>query len=509
MYTAQEYRKDHIIVKYKSSFNAEKIHTFSDSKKMTLVRTLGKTGMTLMKIPIGKTIEGTIRELKVDPNIEYAEPDYVLHIIATPNDSSFSSLWGMHSTQNADADIDATTAWDKATDSSVIVAVIDTGVDYNHPDLKDNIWKNTGEIPNNNTDDDGNGFVDDVFGWDSINNDGDPFDDHSHGTHCAGTIGARGDNGIGVAGVCWKARIMSLKFLSAYGSGYTSDAVVCIDYALEMGAKVISASWGGTGSSQALKDAIERANSQGLLFIAAAGNSRWNNDERPFYPASYDCENIISVAATDEDANLASFSCYGKVSVDLAAPGVNILSTVPNSSYRYYSGTSMATPHVAGSITLMMSYYPQTSHSIIKERLLSSVDPFDELKEKVASGGKLNLFKCLGFSRDIPLPDEPPIAPGPDERDAVEVWNNLVDLSKNPEVRIMIKSDSNNFDAVILNMNGKCIKELRPGSRWNSTTYEYKWNCKDSRSKIVNPGVYLFVLKSDNKRIIKRVFIKE
>ena len=258
--------------------------------------------------------------------------------------------------------------------SSVVVAVIDTGVDYNHVDLAANIWTNPGEIAGNGIDDDGNGFVDDVHGYDFANNDGNPMDDNGHGTHVAGTIAAVGNNSLGVTGVAWSTSIMPLKFLSANGSGYLSDAVEAINYATMMrtrygvNVRVDNNSWGGGGFSSAMQSAIQAANDAGILFVAAAGNSGTNNDASPQYPANYDSPNVISVAATDQNGQLASFSNYGATTVDLAAPGVSIYSTTPNNTYSTYSGTSMATPHVSAVAALAWALNPDATVAEVRKR---------------------------------------------------------------------------------------------------------------------------------------------
>lgn len=332
--------------------------------------------------------------------MKYVEPDYIAFQSAIPNDPSLSSLWGMHNTGQTggtgDADIDAPEAWEVVRgSSSVVVGVIDTGIDYNHPDLIVNMWSNAGETPSNGIDDDGNGYIDDTRGWDFVSNDNDPMDDHYHGTHCAGTIGAAGDNGVGVAGVCHTVKLMPLKFLSGSGGGTTSDAIEAVYYATANHATLTSNSWGGGGYSQTLKDAIDEAGAGGILFIAAAGNSSANTDSTPSYPAAYDSPNIISVAATDHDDVLAHFSNYGVNTVDLAAPGVSIYSTSPGAGYRSLSGTSMACPHVAGACALLKSARPAMSWIDIKTALLANVDGIAGLGGKVGSGGRLNVARAL------------------------------------------------------------------------------------------------------------------
>jgi Leucine-rich repeat (LRR) protein len=314
--------------------------------------------------------------------------------IGIPNDARFDELWGLHNT--ADTDIDAVEAWDTFSGShDVIVAVIDTGVDYNHVDLVDNRWINEGEIADNGIDDDGNGFIDDVYGYDFAYDDNDPMDRHSHGTHCSGTIGGVGNNGIGVAGVSHTVRIMAVKFLNDSGSGYTSNAIKAVIYAVDNGAQILSNSWGGGGFSQGLEDAITYAHDHDVLFVAAAGNSSSNNDVNPHYPSSYENSNILAVASTDRNDAKASTSCYGLTSVDLGAPGVSILSSVPDNGYGFKSGTSMATPHVAGAAALLKGYNPSLSALQLKSIIMDSVDLVDSMDGITVTGGRLNLNNAL------------------------------------------------------------------------------------------------------------------
>ncbi len=297
--------------------------------------------------------------------------------------------------------IDAETAWAVTQGSKdIIVADIDTGVDYNHPDLINNMWRNEAEIPGNGRDDDRNGFVDDIVGWDFRDKDARPFDDNSHGSHTSGTIAATGGNGVGISGVAQRTSIMALRFLGgANGSGTSDDAVKSIQYATANGAHLSSNSWGGGGFSQALYDAIQEAGEAGILFIAAAGNANSDNDAAPSYPASYDLDNIISVAATDSRDSRASFSNYGATTVDLAAPGVQVLSTVPGGAYKSYSGTSMATPHVAGAAALILAAYPDLSAADLKSLLLESVDSIPGLDGVVLTGGRLNIANAFEMAR--------------------------------------------------------------------------------------------------------------
>jgi subtilisin family serine protease len=361
----------------------------------------GFTTRTLLKMKLYSTgkdaVLSAIRQISKDPNVEYAEPDYIVKAINTPNDEYFSRLYAMNNQGQTggkvDADIDAVEAWDSFTGNpdDILIGVIDTGIDYLHPDLVDNIWKNPGEIPNNGIDDDGNGFIDDYYGWDFAYDDNDPDDQHGHGTHVSGTIAGKGNNGIGVTGVMWNARVMALKFLDASGSGTTSDAIDAVNYATIMNVQVTNNSWGGGGYSQALEEAIASSG----IFVAAAGNNGTDNDQYPEYPGSYTLDNIISVAATDHNDSLAYFSCYGRNSVDLSAPGVDILSSLPGNNYDAWSGTSMATPHVTGAVALLWSNNSSLTSTDVKSAILQSVDKIPSLENRTVSGGRLNIQKML------------------------------------------------------------------------------------------------------------------
>lgn len=275
-------------------------------------------------------------------------------------------------------------------------------MDYTHPDLAGNIWVNPGEIPNNGIDDDGNGYVDDVYGYDFINNDNDPMDDNGHGTHCAGIIGAIGNNGIGVAGVTWKVKIMPLKFLRADGTGDTAASLNAIAYARRMGADIISCSWGGKAKSQALGDAIASTNA---LFPCAAGNEGSDNDKTPHYPSGFDLPQIISVAASDAKDGIPAFSNYGATKVDVAAPGDWIMSTYPTSLGHQYvkmKGTSMATPYVSGLAALLLAKEPSLTPAKLKARIMDTVDKLPAFAGKTVSGGRINVYKALGGGGSTP-----------------------------------------------------------------------------------------------------------
>jgi subtilisin family serine protease len=371
----------------------------------------GKSGdLILVDSKLG-TMEA-IEKLKSMPEVEYAEPNWIYEHFATSNDPYFTnnSLWGMSAGGNQFGSR-AASAWaaNKLGSSSVYVGIIDEGYMYDHEDLAANAGVNPGEIAGNGVDDDGNGLVDDVYGWDFDGNNNSLFDGTSddHGTHVAGTIGGVGGNGIGVAGVAWNVKLMGAKFLGSRG-GTTSNAIKAVDYFTDLkqsqGLNIVATnnSWGGGGYSQALKDAIDRADAAGILFIAAAGNSGTDNDASASYPSNYDSPNVIAVASITSSGGLSSFSQYGATTVDIGAPGSGIWSTVPASSgkgkratitsgYASYNGTSMATPHVTGAAALYASIYPNASAAQIKAAILGSVTPTPSLAGKTLTGGRLNV----------------------------------------------------------------------------------------------------------------------
>ncbi len=320
-----------LLVKYKPAVRATATKYFRSRWGVSTLRRFRRVGIQHVKLPRNMTVEEALEIYRNDPDVEYVEPNYYRYATATtPDDTFFSDLWGLNNA--GDTDIDAPEAWDITQgNSNVVVAVLDSGVDYNHPDLFNNMWTNSGEIAGNGLDDDGNGKIDDVRGWDFVDDDNDPIDSDDHGTHVAGTIAAVGNNGTGITGVSWSAQIMPLRFLDAFGSGSVADAIEAIDYAIDKGANIINASYGSYTFSTAERDAIVRARDAGILFVAAAGNDSWNNDSlTKHYPSSYDLDNIIAVAATDQNDNLASFSNFGATSVDVAAPGTNIFSSRPD-----------------------------------------------------------------------------------------------------------------------------------------------------------------------------------
>lgn len=407
-----------ILLRFKASANNQtrqqvlQSASCTETKRFRLVQ-----GLTLVNVQPGMSTKDALSLLSSNSQVLYAEPNYIVSTTAIPNDPRFAELYGLDNNGQTggttDADIDAPEAWDSQTGTDVVVAVIDTGLDYNHEDIAGNVWSNPGEIPNNGIDDDNNGYIDDTRGWDFVNDDNDPFDDNDHGTHVSGTIAAVGNNGIGVAGVNWSARIMPLKFLSARGSGSTADAISALDYAVMMGARISNNSWGGGAFSQALFDSIAAAQTAGHLFVAAAGNSSANTDTSPSYPASYDLDNIVSVAATDDNDALASFSNFGALSVDLGAPGVSILSTTPANTYSSFSGTSMASPHVAGVAALVLAEDPSLDLVGLKAVLMDSVDAISALAGITVTGGRLNAANAVaGLVRVVVTPAATTIAAG-------------------------------------------------------------------------------------------------
>ena len=407
-----------LIVKFKSGLGDQR--SFIAGAGATSLHTFSSSGAQLLQFARGIK-EGDLKSIAAglasDPRVQYVEANTILHTNEVkPNDPKFKDLYALKNTGQgggiAGADIHATEAWDVSTGSRrVVVGIIDTGVDYTHPDIMPNLWTNPGESgldaaghdkKSNGIDDDHNGFVDDWRGWNFVNNTNNAADDNEHGTHVAGTIGAKGNDGIGVVGVNWDVSLVALKFLDASGSGSLADATRAIDYAGTLGLTLTSNSWGGGGYSETMKAAIESNKTKGVLFIAAAGNDGVDNDHSPHYPASYALDNVISVAATDNRDELANFSCYGKTSVHLGAPGVNIISSVPGGGYAALSGTSMATPHVAGAAALIKAVYPAATAADIKARLVNSVDPIDALEDKAISGGRLNLASAISSDTAAP-----------------------------------------------------------------------------------------------------------
>jgi subtilisin family serine protease len=414
-----------LIVKPKETASPSELAALKAAMGVTQVTTASQSG-----IQIWKTSSGNVEQLLSNninnPALEYMELDYKITLpnvqttsptqqnLATttsqttpPNDPDFPKLWGLNNTGQTggkpDADIDFPEALALVTGTQKkAVGVIDSGIDYTHPDLAANMWKNPKEIVGiNGKDDDDNGYIDDIYGWDFANNDNDPMDDNEHGTHVAGTVGAVGNNNLGVIGVAPNnVSLVALKFLDASGSGATSNAILALDYATANDILITNNSWGGLLPipSKALKAAITAFEEKGGLFVAAAGNSSLNTDLVAAYPASYPHDSIISVAATDHKDLLAYYSNYGKHTVDIAAPGSEIYSTLPGGNYGYLSGTSMASPHVAGAVALVWSQNPDLTAPQVKQKVMGSTEPYFNPLGVFSKAGRLNLFKALGGS---------------------------------------------------------------------------------------------------------------
>lgn len=366
-----------------------------------LVSEVGAKSSARTRVVDRALIDAKCQELVGDQDL-ICEPNYIYRINKTPNDSSYSELWGM-------TKIGAPAAWDITTgSSSVIVAVIDTGVAYNHPDLAANIALNTGEVPDNGVDDDGNGYIDDYYGYNFSAGNGNPDDVDGHGTHCAGTIGGVGDNSTGVAGVNWTVGLLPVKVLGDDGSGFNSDITAGIDYARIRGAKVMNMSLGGPGESSAMLEAIERARDAGILVAAAAGNDGEDNDVVSSFPANYNVANLISVAASNSSDKLADFSNYGAQKVHIAAPGVSILSSYSGNGYEYLDGTSMATPHVAGVAALIWAANAELSVTQVKDLILNTATSVSSMQGWIKTGGRLNANAAVSGAVGLtPAPDQP------------------------------------------------------------------------------------------------------
>ena len=416
------FQRDQVIVQFRADATegdkARVMGRVNGNRADVLARGKGRSGdVELLNARGHADIVDLLAELYADDAVEFAEPNWIVQHAATSNDTYYTngSLWGMYGNASSPANqfgSQAAEVWAKAGGtncSNVVVGIIDEGYMFNHADLAANAFTNPGEIAGNGRDDDGNGYIDDVYGWDFDGNNNTVFDGvaDDHGTHVAGTIGAVGGNGTGVAGVCWSVKMMGAKFLGSRG-GTTANAIKAVDYFTDLkqrhGLNLVATnnSWGGGGYSQALKDAIDRADAAGILFIAAAGNSGANNDASPAYPSGYTSPNVIAVAALTSSGALASYSQYGATTVDIAAPGSGVWSTVPvsggkgknatvGSGYASYNGTSMATPHVTGAAALYAARNPGATAAQIKAAILNNATPTPLVQGKVATNGRLNV----------------------------------------------------------------------------------------------------------------------
>ena len=392
-------------------------------------RGLAVAGLQLVTLPPDAADADRARTaLDGSRGVLYTEPNFTRRLQVTPDDTHFGLLWGLHNTGQVmggtagtpDADIDAPEAWELTTGSPVTtVAVVDTGVDESHPDLAPQGWANPGETgagrETNGIDDDQNGYVDDTQGWDWVAQDSDPDDEHGHGTHVAGTVAARGNDGQGVTGVSWQSRLMALRVLDEDGEGTVADVVDAYSYAAANGAPIVNASLGSSGFSFTEYDMLRSL--PGTLFVVAAGNDGESNEVNPHYPCSYALPNVVCVAASNNRDGLAGFSNYGATSVDLAAPGRSTFSTWPG-GYTYASGTSMATPHVSGVAALVHSRLPGASVATMRNALLAGVDPQPAFAGKTVTGGRLNALRSLEApaapAPAAPAPAAPPAATAPE-----------------------------------------------------------------------------------------------
>jgi subtilisin family serine protease len=424
------YRQGELLVKFRQGVVASSSLKTHDAVGARRIRRMSVLNVEQVSLPSGLSVKDAIVRYMQDPNVEYAEPNYLRHADSVqpsafiPDDPYFGEEWGFWNTGafvggTPGADVKAPDAWSLTAGSSdVVIALLDTGIDYNHPDLRDNIWSNPGEVCNDGIDNDGNGFIDDCRGWNFAADTNDPLDDDGHGTLVAGIIGARGNDNAGMAGMMWHVRLMPLKILNAQGEGSVADEAAAIDYAVMMkktkgiNIKAMNASFGGSGFSNTENTAISAANDEGILMTAAAGNGNkfgigLDDDSTPEYPASYGLPNIIAVAATDPNDSLASFSNFGVNSVDVAAPGVFILSALSSAEgivpctaevhpgFDICSGTSFSVPFVTGLTGLISTSYPYFSADQVKGTILRYVDVLPSLEGKILTGGRINAFKAV------------------------------------------------------------------------------------------------------------------
>ncbi len=485
-----------VLVKIREGKSAAALQGMQIKKELNLL-----AGRFALVTTAQKSVAVAIAELEANPAVEYAEPNFIYTAInntsnvermlarseAAQGDDRFGLLWGLANTGKnepdrngapgtevgvAGVDVNALKAWQITKGSrDITIAVIDTGIDYNHPDLAANMWVNAGEVAGDGIDNDKNGYIDDVYGWNAAVDNGNPFDGHGHGTHCAGTIGAIHSNG-GVAGVMADVKIMAVKFLTDSGSGSLVDAIEAIDYATKMDVDLMSNSWGGGGYTQALFDSIKAASDKGIVFVAAAGNSTSNNDVRANYPSNYATENMIAVAAITHQDQLASFSSYGKRTVHISAPGRNVLSTTPNNGYSVFSGTSMATPHVSGVLGLYLAQEGRRPHAETLERLMATSVPSSAYRRTTVSGGRADAYNLLTNTR--PARQDPPADQWQSERmsdvfESVHPYPNSSKLSRTITVagakyiRVVVKkldSESGYDFLTVKDASGAVIEKL-------------------------------------------------
>lgn len=443
------YRTDRIIVRTVPGASAAALGQLHQRRGGARGRTFQHGRETqVVKLPPGRSVADALAAYRKDAVVESVEPDYLIQALIAPNDSRYQNQdqWNLHNTGIyggvPGADVAAEAGWELRHDAGdIIVAVIDSGVRYTHEDLAGNMWVNPGENGldslgrnkrTNGLDDDANGYVDDVHGINVLNGSGDPFDDWGHGTHVAGIVGGVGNNGVGIAGVAWRVKIMACKFIDAAANYSVSDAIASLDYARRNGAKIVTASWGGYSfESPALRDAIGTLRESGIIVTAAAGNDNSNNDTMPLYPASYPFDNIVAVAATTRTDARAGYSNFGATTVDLGAPGSPVFSTWAgaDNDYRYNEGTSMAAPHVAGACALLWARFPTDTYQQIIQRILTTVDPAPDLNGRTTSGGRLNLAAALASGTAPPPPPPPAILPAPTGLSAAATSESAITLA--------------------------------------------------------------------------------
>jgi len=501
-----------VLVKYRVGVAASEQESALQRAGLQVVRRSATLGFISCRT--NKSVDDIVQECKRDPNIEYAEPNYYLYAVETipegepfavkqgstrvPNDPRFGDQWNMNN--GNDADIDGPEAWATQTGSNdVLVAVIDTGVDYDHEDLKEQMWINPGESgggkERNGVDDDNNGYKDDYRGWNFAFDSNDPYDNNGHGTHCAGMVGAVGNNGKGVAGVNWRVKIMALKFLGQDGSGTTEDAAEAIIYAAKMGAKISSNSWGGGENSRTLQDAIQFAHDRGALFIAAAGNESSNTDRTPNYPSTYAVPNVVAVASSDRNDALSSFSNYGRYTVDLAAPGSSILSAQPLSRYQLLSGTSMATPHVAGAAALIWAQYPTLNMKQVIVRMYGSTDRKNAFVNRMATGGRLNIANAFSNKPLIALTTDLPYTnnvTGP-----YNVSTSVVDDGTVTNVKLVYSVNSATSDSLDMTSTGNDAYAASIPGKPLETTISYVIVARDNANNRSVSQTYTFKVTNE------------
>ena len=465
---------------------------------------LGRSGALLVRLA-APTAATAVDRHAGNPILAYIEPNFVYAAALVPNESWFSQQWSLLNTGQTGgtpgADIHATSAWDLATGlPSVVVGVIDSGIDLAHPDLAANLYVNPDEIPGNGVDDDANGFIDDVHGWDFVNDDNDPQDDNGHGTLMAGIAGAVANNGVGIAGVCWRVSLLPIKFLDDGGFGTTADAIRALDYAVTMGVPITNNAWGGGAFSQALLDAILAAEQAGTVFVASAGAESLDLDVHPVYPASYDTPGVVAVAASDHDDLLAASSNYGVATVDLAAPGVGILTTQLGATYTTMSGTSAATAHVCGALALVLTRFPQASGLRAAMHLLDHAEKVPSLTGLVRTG-RLDAYAPLVTAPSGVLEDGdgaatvgagPRLWWQPASGDGIRFG---LDLPRGGETRLTV------FD-----VRGRCVREVFAGSLV-AGPHAVIWDTRTDRGRRAASGVYLARLQGRSGCATTRIVI--